>query len=50
MSNAELASAYAALILADDGIDITVRQPIYLETPSRRGDGAMEREKDTTPR
>ncbi|KAL2411161.1 hypothetical protein ABEF94_000001, partial [Exophiala dermatitidis] len=23
MSNAELASAYAALILADDGIDIT---------------------------
>lgn len=25
MSNAELASSYAALILADDGIEITVR-------------------------
>jgi hypothetical protein len=24
MSNAELASSYAALILADDGVDITV--------------------------
>ena len=25
MSNAELATSYAALILADDGVDITVR-------------------------
>jgi hypothetical protein len=25
MSNAELAVSYAALILADDGVDITVR-------------------------
>ena len=25
MSNAELATSYAALILADEGIDITVR-------------------------
>ena len=29
MSTAELASSYAALILADDGLDITVR-----DTPS----------------
>lgn len=27
MSNSELAASYAALILADDGIDITVRKP-----------------------
>lgn len=27
MSNAELAVSYAALILADDGVDITVRSP-----------------------
>jgi hypothetical protein len=27
MSNAELATSYAALILADDGVDITVRAP-----------------------
>ena len=27
MSNAELATSYAALILADDGVDITVRSP-----------------------
>lgn len=27
MSHAELASSYAALILADDGIEITVRFP-----------------------
>jgi len=27
MSNAELAVSYAALILADDGVDITVRPP-----------------------
>jgi hypothetical protein len=27
MSNAELATSYAALILADDGVDITVRVP-----------------------
>jgi len=25
MSNSELATSYAALILADDGVDITVR-------------------------
>lgn len=29
MSNAELATSYAALILADDGVDITVRIPCY---------------------
>lgn len=29
MSNAELASSYAALILADDGVDITVRIPTF---------------------
>ena len=27
MSTAELASSYAALILADDGVEITVRPP-----------------------
>lgn len=27
MSNSELATSYAALILADDGVDITVRIP-----------------------
>jgi hypothetical protein len=27
MSNAELATSYAALILADDGVDITVIAP-----------------------
>jgi hypothetical protein len=30
MSTAELASSYAALILADDGVDITVRAPIAM--------------------
>jgi hypothetical protein len=30
MSNAELATSYAALILADDGIEITVRRPATL--------------------
>jgi hypothetical protein len=29
MSNAELATSYAALILADDGVDVTVRFSIY---------------------
>ena len=29
MSNAELATSYAALILADDGVDITVRAQSY---------------------
>jgi large subunit ribosomal protein LP1 len=28
MSNSELAASYAALILADDGVDITVRNPL----------------------
>jgi hypothetical protein len=32
MSTAELASSYAALILADDGIDITVRFEYYNPT------------------
>jgi hypothetical protein len=27
MSNAELATSYAALILADDGVDVTVSPP-----------------------
>jgi hypothetical protein len=32
MSTAELATSYAALILADDGVDITVRSsPILTE-------------------
>lgn len=30
MSTAELATSYAALILADDGVDITVRSPLIL--------------------
>ncbi len=30
MSTAELATSYAALILADDGVDITVRQLLTL--------------------
>ena len=29
MSNAELATSYAALILADDGVDITVRTSFF---------------------
>lgn len=29
MSTAELAVSYAALILADDNVDITVRTPLY---------------------
>ena len=33
MSTAELAASYAALILADDGIDITVRSGPYLPIP-----------------
>jgi hypothetical protein len=33
MSHAELASSYAALILADDGVEITVRfNPAILST------------------
>jgi len=35
MSNSELAASYAALILADDGVDITVRLPIQQRFPSR---------------
>lgn len=32
MSNAELATSYAALILADDGVDITVRmRDVFVE-------------------
>ena len=27
MSTSELATSYAALILADDGVDVTVRNP-----------------------
>ena len=39
MSHAELASSYAALILADDGVEITVRDPrIYLCAPRARND------------
>lgn len=34
MSTAELACSYAALILADDGVDVTVRSPA--PTPPRR--------------
>ena len=33
MSNAELATSYAALILADDGVDITVR-PFLFRDPT----------------
>lgn len=36
MSIAELAVSYAALILADDGVDITVRES------SRQGDSIVE--------
>jgi hypothetical protein len=36
MSNAELAVSYAALILADDGVDITVRLPQSLEALQMR--------------
>ena len=33
MSTSELATSYAALILADDGVDITVRLPtIYIQS------------------
>ena len=34
MSTAELASSYAALILADDGVDITVRAIAQLKLGS----------------
>lgn len=33
MSTAELASSYAALILADDGIEITVRDHCFRRLP-----------------
>jgi hypothetical protein len=41
MSQAELANAYAALILADDGIEITVRslQNPTLNNPTNRTPG-----------
>jgi large subunit ribosomal protein LP1 len=35
MSNAELATSYAALILADDGVDITVRALYLLKCDSK---------------
>jgi hypothetical protein len=35
MSNAELAVSYAALILADDGVDVTVRILSSCETARR---------------
>lgn len=36
MSHAELASSYAALILADDGLEITVRSFRRIETVATR--------------
>lgn len=36
MSNAELATSYAALILADDGVEITVRIPRHPERIGNR--------------
>jgi hypothetical protein len=36
MSNAELATSYAALILADDGVDITVISPGGMPTTGSR--------------
>jgi len=43
MSNAELATSYAALILADDGVDITVcRMAIPLEVAAACAFGALE--------
>jgi hypothetical protein len=36
MSNAELATSYAALILADDGVDITVS--LAYTRPSQQSD------------
>jgi hypothetical protein len=38
MSNAELATSYAALILADDGVEITVSSP---ELPCRTREAAQ---------
>ncbi|KAJ8131312.1 hypothetical protein O1611_g2315 [Lasiodiplodia mahajangana] len=43
MSTAELASSYAALILADDGIEITVSPPEHGYAPPRmRTSGARK--------
>lgn len=36
MSTSELAASYAALILADDGVEITVRCPEAFYSPNRR--------------
>ena len=44
MSNAELASSYAALILADEGLEITVRFYLNISLPAgkcKHGGGAM---------
>ena len=35
MSTSELASSYAALILADDGVEVTVRSPALNSTPPK---------------
>jgi hypothetical protein len=43
MSHAELASSYAALILADDGIEITVRFDSLLPTHRCRRRAAFTR-------
>lgn len=44
MSNAELASSYAALILADEGLEITVRFfPDGIALPARDGQWAWRR-------
>lgn len=41
-STAELATSYAALILADDGIDITVRRPVANPRATPLGGGEEE--------
>jgi hypothetical protein len=42
MSNAELATSYAALILADDGVDVTVRI-LHLRIPASLNATGMRR-------
>jgi hypothetical protein len=53
MSTAELASSYAALILADDGIEITVSAPVlfsrnFVSSCSEFGGAEEGREKKET--